>query len=65
MAKLFENIAVHVPPKRFQNWEHFMREAPEYSIGLEVMDDIPGHVGHYVHFDHHVGVIDPARHSTG
>ncbi len=34
-----------------------MREAPEYSIGLEVMEDTPGHRGHYVHFDHHDGVI--------
>ena len=34
-----------------------MNEAPEYSIGLEVMDDTPGHRGHYVHFDHHAGVI--------
>jgi len=53
----FENIALRVPPKRFANWEHFMQEAPEYSIALEVMDDVPGHREHYVHFDHHFGVI--------
>lgn len=34
-----------------------MGDAPEYSIGLEVIDDTPGHRGHYVHFDHHAGVI--------
>ena len=57
MSSDFENIRLVVPPNRFDNWEHFMREAPEYSIGLEVMDDTPGHRGHYVHFDHHAGVI--------
>ena len=34
-----------------------MAEAPEYSIGLEVIDDTTGHRGHYVHFDHHAGVV--------
>ena len=53
----FDEIALQVPPQRFEDWEHFMREAPEYSIGLEVMDDTPGHRDHYVHFDHHAGVI--------
>lgn len=53
----FDEIALQVPAQRFENWEHFMREVPEYSIGLEVMDDTPGHRGHYVHFDHHAGVI--------
>jgi hypothetical protein len=57
MESQFENIALRVPAKRFENWEHYMREAPEYSIGLEVIDDAPGHRGHYVHFDHHFGVI--------
>jgi hypothetical protein len=60
----FENIAVHVLEKRFENWAHFMREAPEYSIGLEVMDDAPGHHGHYVHFDHHAGVVREATMSA-
>jgi len=42
-----------------------MREAvPEYSIGLEVIDDTPGHRGHYVHFDHHVGVVREATMSA-
>jgi len=41
-----------------------MREAPEYSIGVEVVDDTPGHKGHYVHFDHHEGVIREASMSA-
>ncbi|MBZ5575192.1 MAG: hypothetical protein LAP40_01370 [Acidobacteriia bacterium] len=53
----FRCIELRVVPQRFENWEHFLREAPEYSIGLEVMDDTPGHRGHYVHFDHHAGVV--------
>jgi hypothetical protein len=57
MGDLFKNIDLHVPSRRFQNWEHFMHEVPEYSIGLEVVDDVPGHIGHYVNFDHHKGVI--------
>lgn len=57
MKNEFEHIALRVPSKRFEDWEHFMREAPEYSIGLEVIDDVPGLRGHYVHFDHHAGVI--------
>jgi len=57
MHRKFKDIELRVPPKRFENWEHFKRETPEYSIGLEVVDDTPGHRGHWVHFDHHVGVI--------
>jgi len=57
MGDDFQYIDLRVPAKRFQSWDHFMSEAPEYSIGLEVMDDVPGHRGHYVHFDHHAGVI--------
>ena len=53
MGDEFQNVYLHVAPRRFTSWEDFMGEAPEYSIGLEVMDDIPGHRGHYVHFDHH------------
>jgi hypothetical protein len=53
----FQKIRLNVRSQRFENWAHFMREAPEYSIGLEVMDDTPGRRGHYVHFDHHQGVI--------
>jgi hypothetical protein len=41
-----------------------MSEAPEYSIGLEVIDDTPGHRGHYVHFDHHAGVVREATMSA-
>ncbi|MBI4875855.1 MAG: hypothetical protein HY822_14560 [Acidobacteria bacterium] len=64
MESQFENIALSVPATRFQNWEHFVRTAPEYSIGLEVMDDTPGHRGHWVHFDHHSGVIREATMSA-
>ncbi len=60
----FRNIELRVPPRRFENWEDFTRTAPEYSIGLEVMDDTPGHRGHYVHFDHHAGVIREATMSA-
>ena len=41
-----------------------MSEAPEYSIGLEVIDDTPGHRGHYIHFDHHTGVVREATMSA-
>ena len=64
MENHFREIALCVRPKRFEDWDHFMREAPEYSIGLEVMDDTPGHRGHYVHFDHHAGVIREATMSA-
>jgi len=57
MEDRFDHIALQVVAKRFENWEHFMREAAEYSIGLEAVDDVPGHRGHYVSFDHHAGVI--------
>jgi len=60
----FQNIALHVPAKRFENWGQFIRETPEYSIGLEVMDDTPGHRGHHVHFDHHDGVVREATMSA-
>jgi hypothetical protein len=64
MTSPFEQIRLHVPACRFKNWAHFMREAPEFSIGVEVMDDTPGHRGHYVHFDHHWGVIREATMSA-
>lgn len=51
------NIELRVRSNRFENWSAFEREAPEYSIALEVLDDVPGHRGHYVSFDHHEGVI--------
>ena len=57
MRNGFGCVELRVVSKRFESWKHFMRIAPEYSIGLEVIDDTPGHVGHYVHFDHHVGVV--------
>jgi len=64
MGNNFQYIELRVPPNRFQNWDHFIRTAPEYSIGLEVIDDTPGHRGHHVHFDHHAGVIREATMSA-
>jgi hypothetical protein len=64
MENNFKNISLRVARKRFQDWDAFMREAPEYSIGIEVMDDTPGHRGHYIHFDHHDGVIREATMSA-
>jgi len=60
----FQHIKLHVAPKRFESWDDFIRETPEYSIGLEVVDDKPGHIGHHVHFDHHKGVIREATMSA-
>ena len=60
----FRNIELHVPRTRFQSWQHFMGVAPEYSIGLEVIDARPGHEGHYVHFDHHADVVREATMSA-
>lgn len=60
----FRNIEIRVPPQRFQDWDDFIRNTPEYSIGLEVIDDTPGHRGHRVHFDHHAGVIREATMSA-
>lgn len=60
----FNNIELHVAHRRFESWEQFMREVPEYSIALEVIDDVPGHIGHYVHFDHHKGIIREATMSA-
>jgi hypothetical protein len=64
MESDFRNISLRVAPKRFRNWDQFVSEAPEYSIGIEVMDDEPGHRGHHVHFDHHAGVIREATMSA-
>ena len=57
MKHEFQCIELRVVPARFGSWSQFIRETPDYSIGLEVMDDAPGHIGHRVHFDHHAGVI--------
>ncbi len=64
MGSLFENIRLQVASKRFEDWDHFIRETPEYSIALEVVDDVPGHRGHHVHFDHHKGVVREATMSA-
>jgi hypothetical protein len=60
----FRHIELRVRESRFENWATFQNEAPEYSIGVEVMDDVPGHRGHHVHFDHHAGVIREATMSA-
>ncbi|GEM_PF-861517 len=57
MPKDFRSIDLRVVSRRFESWQQFIRETPEFSIGIEVMDDRPGHVGHHVHFDHHAGVV--------
>lgn len=64
MENDFRYIELRVPPTRFDSWRRFMDTAPEYSVGLEVIDDLPGHRGHYVHFDHHAGVIREATMSA-
>ena len=64
MLSEFKNVEIRVAPRRFENWEQFERETPEYSIGLEVMDDTPGHRGHHVHFDHHADVVREATMSA-
>jgi hypothetical protein len=64
MPDPFENIALHVPEKRFRTWDDFIRDTPEYSIGLEVMDAPPGLRSHRVHFDHHSGVVREATMSA-
>jgi hypothetical protein len=64
MTKGFRNIDLRVAPKRFESWDEFVRETPEYSIGLEVVNDTPGHSGHHVHFDHHCGVVREATMSA-
>jgi hypothetical protein len=62
--RAFQYIDLRVPSTRFENWQHFIESVPEYSIGLEVIDDTPGHRGHYVHFDHHAGVVREATMSA-
>jgi hypothetical protein len=64
MERPFQYIDLRVPSKRFENWEHFIGVSPEYSIGIEVIDDTPGRHGNRVHFDHHSGVIREATMSA-
>ena len=64
MLSGFENIALRVAPRRFHSWDDFVSGTPEYSIGLEVVDDAPGHSGHHIHFDHHAGVVREATMSA-
>jgi hypothetical protein len=64
LDRCLNNIELRVPPQRFGSWADFMSQAPEYSIGLECIDDTPGHRGHYVHFDHHEGVVREATMSA-
>ena len=60
----FRYIDLRVARRRFENWEHFIATTPEYSIGLEVIDDTPGCRGNRVHFDHHCDVIREATMSA-
>jgi len=64
VSQPFRNIRLHVAKTRFESWEQFERESPEYSIALEVVDDVPGHRGHRVNFDHHAGVVREATMSA-
>ena len=64
MGKNFKYVELRVPARRFENWDDFIAATPEYSIGLEVIDDTPGHRGHWIHFDHHAGVIREATMSA-
>src|ERR1051325_1988353 len=64
MADEFRYIDLRVPSRRFANWEEFLAAAPEYSIGLEVIDDVPGRRQNRVHFDHHAGVVREATMSA-
>ena len=64
MEKDFRYIELRVRPTRFENWEQFLAATPEYSIGLEVMDDTPGRRGNHIHFDHHSGVVREATMSA-
>jgi len=64
MEKNFHYVELRVPTARFENWEQFIEATPEYSIGLEVIDDTPGRRGNRVHFDHHSGVIREATMSA-
>jgi hypothetical protein len=64
MEQAFRNIVLRVAAKRFEGFEQFVRETPEYSIGLEVVDGAPGHWGHHVHFDHHAEVVREATMSA-
>lgn len=60
----FQYIDLRVPPRRFEDWDEFLADTPEYSIGLEVIDDTPGRRGNHIHFDHHAGVIREATMSA-
>ena len=64
MGDTFQRIQLHVAPRRFSSWADFISNTPEYSIGLEVVDDTPGHRGHWVNFDHHKGVVREATMSA-
>ena len=64
MPREFQNIRLNVASRRFKSWEAFERDSPDYSIALEVVDDLPGHRGHRVNFDHHVGVVREATMSA-
>jgi len=64
MVAGFRNIELRVAARRFSSLDEFVRQTPEYSIGLEVVDDAPGHSSRHVHFDHHAGVVREATMSA-
>jgi hypothetical protein len=43
MKHQHQGIELRVVSARFGNWSQFIRETPDYSVGLEVMDDAPSH----------------------
>jgi len=57
-------VELYFPKSRFRSWDHFISEAPEYSIGVEVVDAPPGIQQRRVHFDHHAGVFREATMSA-
>jgi len=64
MENNFHFIELRVPARRFGSWDEFVAATPEYSIGLEVIDDTPGRRENHIHFDHHAGVIREATMSA-
>ena len=43
MKHQYQCIELRVVSARFGDWSQFIRETPDYSVGLEVMDDAPSH----------------------
>lgn len=64
MPEGWRDVELRVPQSRFEDWDSFIRDTPEYSIGVEVIDGPPGLCSHRVHFDHHAGVVREATMSA-